>query len=224
MEWRLRRGQGFGSSLRSHSRSSPWLPSSVARIAGPPARSPQAHSGFSIDRPPNDQWYVNLSEAIQNPDAALYRRDVPNVSQSFGFIVRFFDLDREPTSNAEFAALFSHTPARGVSPDGATITSYETRAEALHGHSCIRFSMETAHLKLLTRKLPMKSVPLITRGMSLAAFLGALVLCFGFGLTQAEQIRAAQPVAHEPNAPSVLLPGFDRGDRPELQVLLSSIE
>jgi hypothetical protein len=70
----------------------------------------------------------------------------------------------------------------------------------------------------------MKSVPLMTRGMSLAAFIAALVLCFGFGLTQAEQSMAAQPVAHGPNGPLGALPGFADRDRPEVQVLLSSID
>jgi hypothetical protein len=70
----------------------------------------------------------------------------------------------------------------------------------------------------------MKSVPLMTRGMSLAAFIAALVLCFGFGLTQAEQSLAAQRVAHEPNGPRGALPGFDESDRPDVQVLLSSID
>ena len=70
----------------------------------------------------------------------------------------------------------------------------------------------------------MKSVPLMTRGMSLAAFTAALVICFAFGLTQAEQSLAAQPVAHEPNAPRTHLPGFNQIGRPEIQVLLSSID
>ena len=70
----------------------------------------------------------------------------------------------------------------------------------------------------------MKSVSLMTRGVSLAAFTAALIVCFGFGLTQAEQSRAAQPVAHGPRAPRPPLPGFDENDRPELQVLLSSID
>jgi hypothetical protein len=100
------------------------------------------HTGFSTDRPPNDNWYLNLSEAIQHPDAALYRRDVSNPSQSFGYFVRFFDLDKEPESDREFSILLSHAPARGMSPEGATITSYETRAEPRQGHYCIRFVMK----------------------------------------------------------------------------------
>ena len=70
----------------------------------------------------------------------------------------------------------------------------------------------------------MKSVHLMTRGMSLAAFLIALIFCFGLGLAQTEEVRAAQRVAHSPNGPGVPLPGFDEDDGPEFQVLLSSID
>ena len=64
----------------------------------------------------------------------------------------------------------------------------------------------------------------MTRAVPLTAFVAALVLCLGFGMTQAEQILAAQPVAHRPNAPYMPLPGFSEEDRPEIQVLLSSID
>ena len=112
-------------------------------------------TGFSVDRPPNDDWYVNLSEAIQNPEAALYRRDVTNEAQSFGFFVRFFDLAREPRSDSEFATLLGHAPAPGLSPEGATIRSYELRPEPRHGHYCLRFIMET--VDKASRKHPSRS-------------------------------------------------------------------
>ena len=62
------------------------------------------------------------------------------------------------------------------------------------------------------------------RAVPLAAFVTALVLSFGFGATQAEQGLAAQAIAHEPSAPRTALPGFGEGERPDLQVLLSSID
>ena len=63
----------------------------------------------------------------------------------------------------------------------------------------------------------------MTRAIPLVAFFAALLLSFGFGMTQAEESRAAQPVAHErPARPP--LPGFTEDDRPDLQVLLSSID
>lgn len=101
------------------------------------------YSGFSTDRPPNDNWYLNLSEAIQHPDAALYRRDVPNEGQSFGFFARFFELAKEPKSDEEFLILLSHAPAPGSSREGATILSYQIRPEPHEGHYCVRFTMKT---------------------------------------------------------------------------------
>jgi hypothetical protein len=113
------------------------------------------YTGFSTDRPPNDNWYINLSEAIQHPEAALYRRDVPNEAQSFGFFARFFDLGKEPRSDSEFSILLSQAPARGLSPEGATIRSYQTRPEPRQGRYCIRFTMKT--VDKTSRKYPSRS-------------------------------------------------------------------
>ena len=114
-------------------------------------------TGFSVDRPPNDNWYINLSEAIQNPEAALYRRDVTNEDQSFGFFVRFFDLAREARSDSEFATLLRHAPALGLSPEAAiaNIRSYKLRPEPRDGHHCLRFIMETVDKP--SRKHPSRS-------------------------------------------------------------------
>lgn len=60
----------------------------------------------------------------------------------------------------------------------------------------------------------------MTRAVPFMAFVAALVFCFGLGLTQAGESRAAQP----PAAPPPPLPGSVTADRPDVQVLLSSID
>ena len=60
----------------------------------------------------------------------------------------------------------------------------------------------------------------MTRVVPFTAFVAALVLCFGLGLTQAGQSRAAQP----PTTPPPARPGFAAEERPDVQVLLSSID
>ena len=63
------------------------------------------------------------------------------------------------------------------------------------------------------------------RGIPVAAFVVALVASFAWGITQAQRSLAAQPPAHEQPAPLMPpLPGFTAADRPEIQVLLSSID
>jgi len=58
-------------------------------------------------------------------------------------------------SDRGFSILVSHAPARGMSPEGATITSYDTRAEPRQGHYCIRFVMKT--VDRTSRQYPTKS-------------------------------------------------------------------
>jgi len=86
---------------------------------------------------------VNVSDAVQNPEAALYRRDVADEAQSFGFFARFFDLGREPESDDEFALLLRHSPVRELSPEGTVIRSYNLCPDPHDGHYCVRFAMET---------------------------------------------------------------------------------
>ena len=63
------------------------------------------------------------------------------------------------------------------------------------------------------------------RGIPVAAFVVALVASFAWGITQAQRSLAAQQPAHEQPAPLMPpLPGFTAADRPEIQVLLSSVD
>jgi hypothetical protein len=61
------------------------------------------------------------------------------------------------------------------------------------------------------------------RGISLATFVVAMVAIFSWGTAQAERSFDVA-VAHPPAPHEVDLPPFDESQRPELQVLLSSID
>jgi hypothetical protein len=100
-----------------------------------------SYVGFSVDRPPNDNWYLNTDE--QSRARLFYRRELHNPSNTFFFQASMIGLEREPQSESDFASLIREYNTSVSDPSRHEIVSYALEPTSAPGPSCIRYSTLT---------------------------------------------------------------------------------
>ncbi len=120
----------------------------VASLAGCASRVPASaldprltHVGFSVDRPPNDDWYLNTNEQARSQ--LLYRRDVRDPLSTFFFQVNMIELEREPQSESDFASLLREHNTSVADPSRHEIVAHSMEPTSAPARSCFRYSMLT---------------------------------------------------------------------------------
>jgi hypothetical protein len=120
----------------------------VASLAGCASRVPASaldprltYVGFSVDRPPNDDWYLNTNE--QTRSRLFYRRELRNPPSTFFFQVSMIELEREPQSESDFADLLREHNTSVADPSRHEVVSHSLEPTSAPGRSCFRYSMLT---------------------------------------------------------------------------------
>lgn len=119
-------------------------------------------NGFSVERPPNDQWVQSVKDLLLAPNAVRFRREVLGTSHVFSFHAEFMDLEAVANSERQFAervfairrqwVRLSHMllTEGGVEPEGLEITHYEAQPVLRQGVFCLRLVMtatDRSHVK-----------------------------------------------------------------------------
>ena len=103
------------------------------------------YQGFSASRPPNDSWYMNRDE--QRPTTLLFRREISGEARSFFFSVELAALERNPTSNDDFAELVRMKMVAITDPARNEVLAYEAAPTSRQGQFCIRYQLRTLDKK-----------------------------------------------------------------------------
>jgi hypothetical protein len=100
-----------------------------------------SYIGFSVDRPPNDNWSLNMGE--QSRSRLIYGRELHNPPSTFFFKASMIGLEREPQSESDFASLVREYNTSVSDPSRHEVVSYSQQPTSAPGPSCVRYSMLT---------------------------------------------------------------------------------
>jgi hypothetical protein len=115
--------------------------------------------GFSVERPPNANWFLRPSE--EGPKTVVLRRELaPSTTHSLYALVSLGTLDRQPASHEEFAEL---ARSRGQQADYQVVRkSYQQSLTTRQDQWCIR--VESVDTTYGAPVAPQGELTLIVRG------------------------------------------------------------
>jgi hypothetical protein len=83
----------------------------------------------------------------QRPTTLLFRRDVSGEARSFFFSVELSALDRNPTSDDDFAELVRTKMVAVTDPTRHEVLDYEATPTSRQGQFCVRYQLQTLDKK-----------------------------------------------------------------------------
>ncbi len=97
------------------------------------------YQGFSFDRPPNEHWFIPRAQQTHSSVGLSRELEPPSEVHTFYARVTLHELEREPTSQEDFAALArAKTRGRDVSYE-VTEVSAKQELVTKQGQWCVRF-------------------------------------------------------------------------------------